>query len=100
MSLIQIRGVVLMTYYWVAAVAGGLALTGGASMLTAVGLHRAGIDLADAMNLASILGFLFFVGLVMWTFARQTLLRATIIVLLAMVSIPAAISLAPEVSLY
>lgn len=53
-------------------VIGGYMLTGGVTALIGITMSVAGMASSDAMLLSSMLGFLFYVGLVIWGFsARQ-----------------------------
>lgn len=47
---------------------GGYALTGGITALGGIGLHAAGLPLSDSMLLTSMLGYLLYVGIVIWGF--------------------------------
>lgn len=86
----------LMTYRIFGIVVGGIALMGGASALGGIGLHAGGMSLTEAMNLSSLLGFLFYVGLVMWGFAQPSLARPTLVLVFAASTMIAATLLTPS----
>lgn len=68
--------VVSMTFRVVAIVFGGYALTAGCVALFGMALQAAGLPLKDAMLASVLLGYVFYVVVVMWAFAdRRTLMR-------------------------
>ncbi|WP_324314757.1 hypothetical protein [Povalibacter sp.] len=68
-----------MTLRVALALLGGYAFAWGfiASGMTA--LHAAGMEFHDAQGLASLLGFLLFLCVFLWTFAARSLLRVGVV---------------------
>lgn len=63
------------TLWLLAAVPGGYAFSAAWVSATAAVLARAGLARVDAVVLPSMLGFLFFLGFVVWAFAQRSLAR-------------------------
>jgi hypothetical protein len=91
------RAQVLLTTFRVTAIAlGGYALTSALCGLTGLVLVFFGMPLSDAMLTTVLLGYLFYVALVMWAFAdRTTLVRPWLIILSAALTMSIASLLAP-----
>jgi hypothetical protein len=91
------RTEVLPTTFRVTAIAiGGYGLTSALCALTGLVLVFFGMPLSDAMLATVLLGYLFYVALVMWGFAdRRTLIRPWLILLSAAVTMSIASLLAP-----
>lgn len=87
-----------MTFRVIAIVLGGYSLTTALSALTGLVLVALGIPLSDAMLTTVLLGFVFYVALMMWGFAdRRTLARPWLIVLSAALTMSITSLLAPGV---
>ncbi|MEO0421953.1 MAG: hypothetical protein AAF184_06440 [Pseudomonadota bacterium] len=92
-----LRAAVAMATRVVLIVAGGYALTGGLSALGGIAMHALGTPLDDAMLLASMVGFLVYVGIVIWGFSAPPHWRPSLVILtLAVITMVAASTLAPS----
>jgi hypothetical protein len=91
------RTEVLPTTFRVTAITlGGYGLTSALCALAGLALVFFGMPLSDAMLATVLLGYLFYVALVMWAFAdRTTLVRPWLIVLSAALTMSIASLLAP-----
>lgn len=86
----------LMTYRVFGVVIGGYALWSGVMPLFGLALHALGVSLGDAMLIAAMLGVLIYLVVLIWGFAAPARLRpASVILVLGVASMAAAIHLAP-----
>lgn len=84
MSWRWLQNSLLMTFRVTAIAFGGYGLTFALSALTGIALVLCGIPLADAMLTTVLLGYIFYIALVMWGFAdRKTFIRPWLILLSA-----------------
>lgn len=70
-----VRGPLHLSARVIAAVVAGYGFTWGCTALSAALLVAAGMDLREAMSLATMLGFLVYLAVCCWTFAAQSLAR-------------------------
>ena len=76
-----------MTLRVIAIIVGGYVFTGGVVALSGMLLQVLGVPLADAMLSTILLGFIFYIAVVMWGFAdRTSLFRPLAIVVAAALS--------------
>lgn len=89
--------VAAMTFRVIAIAIGGYVLASGFSALSGMALHATGVPLNDAMLAAVLLGYIFYIAVVMWGFAHpQGLLRPLSILGAAALTMAAAAHFAPE----
>ena len=72
MSTRWLQDALLMAFRVVAIVFGGYGLTSALCVLAGMLLHAMGMPLAEAMLTTLLLGYVFYIGLVMWGFADRT----------------------------
>ncbi len=85
-----------MTFRVLALTLGGFALMAALSALAGLGLVALGVRLSEAMLATVLLGYVFYVALLMWGFAdRNSLRRPWLVVVLAGLGMTATSYLAP-----
>lgn len=85
-----------MTFRVIAISIGGFALTAGVVALLGIAIHALGVLLRDAMLASVLLGYIFYVAVVMWGFRdRRTLLRPIAVLGAAAATMTLASYLAP-----
>lgn len=89
---------VSMTFRVLAISVGGYAFTAGCVALSGMALHAMGVPLSDAMLATILLGYVFYIAVVMWGFAdRRTLFRPVAILVGAALTMKMSAYLAPGV---
>jgi hypothetical protein len=98
MSLRGLQDSFLMTFRVAAIALGGYGLTSALCALSGLVLASFGMPLPDAMLATVMLGYLFYIALVMWGFAdRKSFIRPCLIVLFAALAMSLTSLLAPIV---
>lgn len=77
-------------------VLGGYVLMSGSMALAGMAINTLGVSIVDAMTIATLVGFLAYIGVVIWGFASPSIFRPLAISLLGFVSVILAILLTPE----
>ena len=96
MSVAWFKDAGVMTYRVFGVVGGGYALWSGLVPLCGLGLAALGLPLVEAMLISSMLGILAYVGILIWGFGAPAQHRpASLILVLAVVSMLASMQLAP-----
>ena len=97
MSLVWLQDAAVMTYRVFGVVVGGYALWSGLVPLCGMGLASLGLAIGEAMLISAMLGVLAYVGILIWGFGAPASHRpATLILLLASITILASMQLAPS----
>ncbi|MEM8776637.1 MAG: hypothetical protein AAGF53_16505 [Pseudomonadota bacterium] len=73
----------VLAYRVTGIVVGGYLLWSGLLPISSLGLHRAGMSLPDAALIATSLGVLFYIGLLIWGFAAPLRCRPATLLLVA-----------------
>jgi len=94
----KVLSVLAMTFRVIAIAIGGYVFMGGVVALSGILLHRTGVPLNDAMLATVLLGYIFYVVVVMWGFRdRRTLIRPVSILVGAALTMTMASHFAPGV---
>lgn len=90
--------ILVMTFRVIAIAIGGYVFMGGVVALSGILLHLMGVPLTDAMLATVLLGYVFYVAVIMWGFRdRRTLIRPFSILVGAALTMTMASRFAPGV---
>ncbi len=93
-----LAGVSSMTFRVIAITIGGYALTAGCAALSGMALNAVGLPLPDAMLATVLLGYVFYIAIVMWGFAdRRNLIRPVVVLVAAALTMTLSSYFAPGV---